>query len=327
MKQPAGYEGDSSQPDISIVGEINPDLILYGLPRELPEEREILASGVTLTLGSSSAILAHNLALLGSRVTLSSRIGGDALGEMCCHLLSKAGVDISHVIRGAAGSSTGISVILPIESTRRILTYPGAMFEMGIDDIDFDCLARARHFHLSSIFLHRKLTSDIAGLFKEMKRRGLTTSLDTNDDPEGRWGSVVDDVLPHVGLLFCTEDELTKIARVESAAAAAAIVSDSVPLLVVKRGARGASAYQQGHRFDAPAFQVEVTDSVGAGDTFDAGFLHQWIRQAPLESCIAFGNLAAALSVTRPGGTEAFVDDSYRKRFFEQHWRQDTLMP
>src|SRR5277367_1315758 len=62
--------GSSEQPDIAIVGELNPDLIVYGAPRELPEEREVLASGFTLTLGSSSAILAHNLALLGSRLRL-----------------------------------------------------------------------------------------------------------------------------------------------------------------------------------------------------------------------------------------------------------------
>jgi sugar/nucleoside kinase (ribokinase family) len=317
------HEGTLEHPDVAIVGELNPDLILYGVPHELPEEREVLASGFTLTLGSSSAILAHNLSLLGSKVTFSSRIGCDAMGEMCCQRLAEAGVEVERVIRSTTGSSTGITLILPLTTTRRILTYPGAMFEMGIEDLDLDYLATARHFHLSSLFLHRKLSPDIPELFKEMKRRGLTTSLDTNDDPEGKWGGVLNEVLPLVDVLLCTEDELSKIAKVEAAAEHVAAI---VPLLVVKRGARGVSAFTDGRRIDVPSLRVDVIDSVGAGDTFDAGFLHQWVRKADLETCLAYGNLSGGLSVTRSGGTEAFSDASYRRSFFDRHWRENTLV-
>jgi len=59
------------------------------------------------------------------------------------------------------GSNTEITLILPLTTTRRILTYPGAMFEMGIEDLDLDYLATAKHFHLSSLFLHRKLSPHI----------------------------------------------------------------------------------------------------------------------------------------------------------------------
>jgi sugar/nucleoside kinase (ribokinase family) len=315
---------DRWRPDVAIVGELNPDLIVYGAPRELPEEHEVLATGLTLTLGSSSAILAHNLALLGTRVSFSSRVGPDLFGELCCQKLQDAGVELSRVVRATSGSSTGMTLILPQASTRRIITYPGAMFEMGIEDLDPDYLACARHFHLSSLFLHRKLSPHIPLLFEEMKRRGLTTSLDTNDDPENRWSGVLDEVLPWVDLLFCTEEELAKIGKVEDAEEA---VAARVPLLVVKRGERGASAHFRGQRIDVPSLRVSVADSVGAGDTFNAGFLHQWVRHAPLDTCVAYGNLAGALSVTRCGGTEAFCDADYRRSFFERHWRQDTLVP
>lgn len=198
------------------------------------------------------------------------------------------------------------------------------MFEMGIEDLDLDYLATARHFHLSSLFLHRKLSPDIPFLFREMKRRGLTTSIDTNDDPEDKWQGVLDDVLPLVDVLLCTEDELRKIAKVEDAAAH---IADRVPILIVKRGAGGASAYADGRRIDVPSLQLAVTDSVGAGDTFDAGFLHQWVRKAPLETCVAYGNLTGGFSVTRSGGIEAFLDTEYRRSFFERHWQRNTLVP
>src|ERR1017187_2930773 len=124
------HEIDSHRPDFAVVGELNPDLIIYGLPRELPEEREILATGFTLAMGSSSAIFAHNLALLGNSVTFTSRIGPDVLGEMCRQKLQEAGVETSHVRRSNSGSNTGVTLILPLTTTRRILTYPGTMFEM-----------------------------------------------------------------------------------------------------------------------------------------------------------------------------------------------------
>ncbi len=67
-----------SKLDIAIAGEINLDLILYGLPAQLPTERELLASHFKMTLGSSSAIVAHNLAALGSRVGFITKVGDDA---------------------------------------------------------------------------------------------------------------------------------------------------------------------------------------------------------------------------------------------------------
>lgn len=311
------------RPQVAIVGEINPDLIFYGLPRELPEEREILATGFKFTLGSSSAIFAHNLALLGNKVIFNSRIGSDMFGEMCCQKLKEAGVEVDRVVRSDSGTGTGITLVLPLPASRRILTYPGSMFEMGIEDLDIDYLATASHFHVSSLFLHRKLCPDIPMLFREMKRRGLTTSLDTNDDPENKWEGGLGDVLGAVDLLFCTEEELARIAKVQ---APEEYLSTKIPVLVVKCGARGACAYSRGRRVDVHALQVDVIDSVGAGDSFDAGFLHQWIRKAPLETCVAYGHLAGGLSVTRPGGIEAFSDLAYRQSFFEKHWRQNALI-
>lgn len=316
-------QGDMSIADISIVGEINPDLIMTGAPRDLPEEREILASGFTLTLGSSSAILAHNLALLGSRVQFCSRVGHDMLGEMCLEMLRKAGVDLSGVVRSATGTHTGVTLILPLAETRRIITYPGSMFEMCFDDLDLDYLAQSRHFHLSSYFLHRQLIPSIPRLFKEMKQRGLTVSLDTNDDPDGRWESGLLDAISLVDVLFATESEAKKIAGTEDFVQP---LLAKVPLLVVKRGERGASAYTQKQRYDSAALRVQVCDSVGAGDTFDAGFLHRWVRDESIESCLSFGNLAGGLSVTRPGGVGAFSDADYRNSFFARHWKQNELV-
>src|SRR5271168_5124709 len=91
---------------ISVVGELNLDLVLYGLPGHFVLDREHLASNLSITLGSSSAIFAHNLALLGNRVAFHSAIGDDALGELCVKRLAESGVDVSNV-RKVLGAQTG----------------------------------------------------------------------------------------------------------------------------------------------------------------------------------------------------------------------------
>jgi sugar/nucleoside kinase (ribokinase family) len=56
-------------------------------------------------------------------------------------------------------------------------------------------------------------------------------------------------------------------------------------------------------------------DTIGAGDSFDAGFLHQFVRGANIDDCLRYGNLTGALSTTRSGGTEAFREADYREAF------------
>jgi len=300
--------------DVSVVGELNLDLILSGLPPAIELDREHLAKDLTITLGSSSAIFAHNLALLGNRVGFSSAIGSDRLGEICLERLGESGVDLSRV-RKFAGKLTGLTVILPQQTKRYILTYPGTMFEMKFEDLDLEYIFSAKHFHLSSYFLQRALRPRISELFREAKRAGLTTSLDTNDDPEDEWALDLLQVLPYVDVLLPNEQEACRMARKNDPDEAADFLATKVALVVIKRGAKGVVARRGSETFTAMPQKIEATDSVGAGDSFDAGFLHKFVRGAGIEECLAYGNLTGALSVTRAGGTEAFRDANHREQF------------
>jgi sugar/nucleoside kinase (ribokinase family) len=64
---------------------------------------------------------------------------------------------------------------------------------------------------------------------------------------------------------------------------------------------------------------VTAVDPVGAGDSFDAGFLHEYLHGADVQSCLDAGNLTGALSTTCPGGTEAFRDRAYVEGFIRRH--------
>ncbi len=304
--------------DVSVIGELNLDLILSGLPPSPALEREHLAKDLSITLGSSSAIFAHNLASLGNKVGFSSSIGSDPFGEICLSRLAESGVDLSRV-RRMPGKTTGLTVILPQGKQRYILTYPGTMFEMSEKDLDLDYIFSARHLHLSSYFLQKGLQPSLAEIFRKAKKAGLTTSLDTNDDPEDRWSSEIPSLLKYVDLLLPNEREACKLAQVDDAERAVDILSQKVRMVVVKRGSQGALARVSNEKYVAVPPVVEAADHVGAGDSFDAGFIHQFIRGASVQDCLAFGNIAGALSVTRPGGTEAFRDAQHREAFLRSH--------
>ena len=298
--------------DIAIVGEVNLDLILYGLPEHMPTERELLASGFAITLGSSSAILAHNLAALGSRVGFVTKVGDDSFGALALERLRERGVDLAGIAHGA---KSGVTLILPHGPQRHILTYPGTISELRFEDLDLDYLATARHFHMSSLFLQRELLPRVPELFRRMKSAGLTTSLDTNDDPDDRWEIVVEEILPHVDILLPNEREAMKISRADDVETALLRLAHKVGTVVVKMGASGAIAIRDGHRFNAPAVPVTVIDPIGAGDSFDAGFLHQFLRGEDLATCLAYGNLCGAFSTTGCGGTEAFRNTARMQEF------------
>src|SRR5579863_9518444 len=306
--------------DVCVVGEINLDLILYGLPKELVLDRELLASGLALTLGSSSAIFAHNLAVLGTKVGFISKTGGDALGKIALERLAAGGVDVSRVKQATSQTPTGLTVALPYLQHRYILTFPGTMFEMQYSDIDMEYVRSARHLHLSSFFLHRALRPRIMDLFRQAKDAGLTTSLDTNDDPENRWDRDLLEVLKYVDIFLPNDREAKKIAHTEDISQALNLFAGLAKVVVVKRGSGSAICRSGQEQWSLAPPKVGLVDDIGAGDTFDAGFIHLYLRGAKLEDCLAFANLAAAHSVTKEGGTEAFRDRNALLHFLRHQW-------
>jgi sugar/nucleoside kinase (ribokinase family) len=305
--------------DVCVVGEINPDLIVYGVPKDLQPEREALVEGFRLTLGSSSAIFAHNLSALGARVGIVSKIGADSFAKMALGWLTSGGVDVSRVRESSDSTATGLTVILVRKGERAILTYPGTMFDLRYEDLDLDYIFSAQHLHLSSYFLHTALRSRIGELFHLAHSKGLTTSLDTNDDPEGAWADDLQQVLPHVDILFPNEREAKKIARNEDFSAAIAALSEKCGIVAVKLGADGALARKGKREWRCAPLKVDAVDAVGAGDSFDAGFIRRYLQGGSVEDCLKHANLAGAYSTTSEGGTEAFKDRDKLKTFFQQH--------
>jgi len=228
------------------------------------------------TLGGSPAITARNLAALGSRTGFITLASDDLFGSICYHDLMAAGVDLSHVISRTDDSRTGVSELLPHPDSRRTLTYPGNTADLQWEDLDLEYLASARHFHLSSYFLQKALRKDVPRLFAHLKRAGLTISVDPNDDPLGQWDDSFFKILKYVDLLMPNEREACEMMREGDPEAAMCKLARFVPLLVVKRGVRGAVAIRGNETTDSDSIDVQTVDAVGAGDSFNAGFLFRF---------------------------------------------------
>ncbi len=289
--------------DLLIAGEINPDLILSGEVTPAFAQAEKLVEDATLTVGSSSVIVACGAARLGLRVAFIGLCGDDLFGRFMLAEMQRRGVDTSHIIV-RKGERTGLSVILNRGEDRAILTYPGLIPALRAEHIPDTLLARARHLHIASYFLQTALQPDLPALFRRAHALGLTTSLDPNYDPTGRWVGF-DRLLPLTDIFLPNAQEalaLTQAATVEDAARE---LARRAGLVAVKLGARGALAVRGQALVRAASIPVQVVDTVGAGDSFDAGFLYGFLQGWPLEKTLRLATVCGALSTRQPGGVDA----------------------
>ncbi|MFN8461710.1 MAG: sugar kinase [Anaerolineales bacterium] len=306
--------------DILVAGEINPDLILSG--NVMPEfgQVEKLVDSSALTIGSSSAIFACGAARLGLKVAFIGVCGDDVFGRFMLDEMSKRNVDVSHVIVRKDGQ-TGLSVILnspfdyesryvtqgvttrpSAQGDRAILTHLGLIAELRASDIADGLLAQARHLHVASYFLQTKLQPDLPALFKRARTLGLSTSLDTNYDPSEKW-SGFDELLAVTNIFLPNEVEAKSLTGAENVDEAATRLKVKVEAFAIKLGKDGALGTFGSQRVRMNSIPVNVVDTVGAGDSFDAGFIYGYLNDWSLEKSLRLACVCGSLSTQHAGGT------------------------
>ncbi len=292
--------------DVAVIGELNVDLILNKIAGFPEIGKEILSGDMNLILGSSSAIFAANLSTLGCRVSFIGKTGVDLTGDFVIRHLQSKGVDTSGIIQDSA-VKTGITVALNYNDDRAMITFPGAMESLSAQDIDWNIVQHSMHLHLSSCFMQPGLKDDLAYIFREARQRGLTTSMDPQWDPSEKWEIDLATILPEVDFFFPNETELLKLTKTKDLQQALHRIKAMANTVVVKQGSRGSTLVFNGESKPLPAFlNNSVVDAIGAGDSFNAGFVYQFLMGKSLEECQEFGNMTAAVSTTAAGGTGAF---------------------
>lgn len=291
---------------VLVAGELNPDLIFSQLTAFPRPGQEVLARDFALQLGSSSAIFAAGLARLGTPVSFCAKIGDDSFGRFCAAQLAGAGVDMAPVIVDPA-LQTGLTVSISA-ADRALLTYSGAIAELHAADVSDGLLAQYRHLHVSSYYLQAGLRPGLGELFARARALGLTVSLDPGCDPEGQWGSDVVELLTGVDVFLVNEVELAALSGFEDVGKGLDALSNTRTLIVAKLGARGCAVRDEAGLRRAPALPVAAVDTTGAGDSFNAGFIHAWLRGMPVAECLRSGTICGGLSTRALGGTASQPD-------------------
>jgi sugar/nucleoside kinase (ribokinase family) len=292
--------------DALVIGELNVDLILNQIGKFPEMGKEVLADNMNLTLGSSSAIFASNLSTLGTSVAFAGKLGHDNFGDHIIASLKSRGVNTDSIIRSVK-HSTGATIVLNYGEDRAMVTYQGAMKYLGIQDIPDNVFLKCKHVHLSSVFLQPGLASDLVTLFKKAKSFGLTTSIDPQWDPAEKWDIGFQELLPYVDVFMPNIKELCAITNTTNLERGLNSLKSFAKIVVVKNGSEGAYLWDGNELLHQPPFlNREVVDSIGAGDSFDSGFIHKYLQGKSLKECLEFGALTGAINTTRPGGTNAF---------------------
>ncbi|WP_326812706.1 carbohydrate kinase family protein [Streptomyces scopuliridis] len=306
--------------DLLVIGDANPDIVLGPLDAPLAfGQREQLVDTGLLTLGGSAAIMACGAARLGLKVAFAGRVGNDDAGRFVRTALDARGVN-TDALRVDRGLPTPLTVVVTRgDGDRTILTSPGTLSATGPDDIPEALLTSSRHVHAASYFLLPELADALPELLATARAQGATTSLDTNDDPSGEWTpgridatlAVTDFLLPNaqealaLASAAASPDAAGSLATAESLEAAAGTLAALGPRVVVKNGADGALVHDGRTLLRAPAIPARPLDTVGAGDSFDAGFIAAFLRGLSIAEALTFAAACGALSTRAHGGTAA----------------------
>jgi len=286
------------------IGDINVDIMMGGLASLPQVDREVTCESFEITMGSSAAIFACAYASLGGRISFLGLAGNDAYGDYMLQGMKDFGIE-TELVRRTDRVKTGVTVNLIYRNTRSQVTYPGTIAEFSGSDVDEKILGLINHVHFAGPYQQTRFRPDITRLLRLAKDRGVTTSLDPQWDASGRWEYMAE-WLPLLDYLFVNQDEAMSISGASGIEAACSWLAARTSCPLVKAGADGVYLNDGDKVMHVPGRAVQVVDTTGAGDTFDAAFLFERMdgSKAPAEAAV-FANAAAARSCLFVGGVAA----------------------
>ncbi len=303
---------------ILIIGETNLDVILAGSGQLPVFGREILMHDGALVLGSSGFITGMGLRKLGNEVSVFTKAGCDPAGDLCFQALSAAGIDISQVVRDPA-LRTGITVSLSGPADRALVSFLGATMSLAENDVPDELFAGCDHLHVSSYFIQTSLRPGIGKLFQRARAAGLSVSLDPACDPAGVWGPELPEVLRDVDIFLPNDSELSGISGHGDAEDGLRELENGHTLTVAKLGSGGAMLLENGQIVYQAAPQVPTIDATGAGDSFNAGFLHGWLHDLSLTEALGLGVACGSFSMQGLGGTASQPTYDQARNMLREH--------
>lgn len=262
------------------------------------------------SLGGNGAISAFVFASLGSAASLVSALGCDEFGEIVYGWLEDRGVELSGLWKSQT-NGTSISVIATDSRLNRLaFHYPGASANFTLREVDFSVIRSGKLLLLCGYSLMPGLRGKPSvEILHLAKSHGLVTAIDIGPGVDD--SVTLDELaagLQYVDYFLANSWELQIFTRTNDLRKGMQQIAEAgASWIVIKRGPDGVVLKQRGRAeiLSVPAFQVQVTGTVGAGDTFNAAFLHAVGRKQPELVSARYANATAALVISRNRGVLA----------------------
>ncbi len=258
-----------------------------------------------IVLGGNGANSAYVLATLGAKVRLSSVVGNDEAGKMVSDWLAEQKVTL-HALKRSTNHATATNTIITDDTLNRIsFFHAGASDHFQVDDLPLKLLQGARVVLLTGYTLFPQLRTDgYLSILSTARQTGAITALDIGPAIAQPVGMVeLAPLLPTIDYLIANDYELAACTGNQNLEAGISQLLDAgANNVVIKQGKDGALIRGEHLSINEPGFVVNARFTVGAGDSFNAGFLYGIEQGWPPDKAVRFGNATAALVVSSAQG-------------------------
>lgn len=287
----------NSSCDVLLFGDYFCDLIITGL-QEIPRlGADVFGEAMEIAPGGAY-ILTVALHRLGVRVRWAARFGNDLFSRFMMEQVACEGLDTSQ-FKFSQEPLRSLSVSFSFAHDRGFISYVDNFPAHDLYTIIADQRPR---WVINTPFAGAPETLALAEFIRKQGTRIYTDcqyTTQTLDEPG------LTDLLHLTDIFAPNLSEACQLTGETDPEKAAARLAEFCPLVIVKCGADGALARSGNQIWHSPALKVDVVDTTGAGDSFNAGFLAAHLRGEPIETCLRWGNICGSLSTTRRGGTTA----------------------
>ena len=302
-------EDRTQEPTVTVIGDLGYDYIYTSPPLEGGKEVIIQDSG--RTIAGAAGYFACGLARLGARVFFLTELGNDSDGKQLLAEISERGVEPEGIrlLENTRSYYTLIFTDQEESAPRQVATYLGPLGEMSIRDLDHQKFtAKSQLVYSCNYFQLLTLRREIEEVFSYARQSGKRTAYDANagdgwEDPENL-KLLRERIYPQTDVVFLNEREALFLTGEQDPERAVMKASPSSEIVVVKGGSAGVVLRQRGQVYHCPSFPLTepISDTVGAGDSFQAAFLYFYLKGFPILRCAIIGAANAASTVQHPGG-------------------------
>ncbi|OPH52058.1 carbohydrate kinase [Paenibacillus ferrarius] len=303
--------------DAVVIGDVNIDLVVVGCNQIPQPGQEIFVENIRMHVGGGAALFTISLAKLGLHTAFNGVLGDDLYGHYIREQFARYGIDTS-LIRTSPTSHTGITIAINPELDRSFITYAGSNSELQAGDLDIAQVALGRHVHVTG-YRGRRNHDEFVAMVKKLKKTGVTVSCDVGWDDTGEWHSGVFELMGYIDVFLMNETEAFHYTGIEHIDDSLRYMGGFCRHVVIKLGPKGAITMKDGLQLAHSGFVVDVVDTTGAGDSFNAGYLYGYLTGQSVESCLLYGNVCGAMSVGSYGGSTGTPDCEGLSAFIRQN--------